>query len=178
MYGTATGPSATRRTTLTQSSAGVPDSSEYGDQFGGAVAIGDLDKDGHGDLAIGASGESFGDEMNYLSSAGAITLLRGSAAGLSTTGAVFLTQDSPGVPGALEGTDNFGSQLLASDVNGDGRADLTAIAANENDPAGAAWHLPGAASTLYSTTTATSFGPTSLGLSTQQGAAFGSDLAG
>lgn len=51
---------------------------------------------------------------------------------------------APGVPGPLESGDGFGPQLLASDVNGDGRADLTAIAAQEDDPAGAAWHLPGA----------------------------------
>lgn len=178
VYGTSTGPSGSRRTTLTQSSAGVPDSPEYGDDFGEAVAVGDLDKDGRADLAIGAPGEAFGDDAHYVSSAGAITLLRGSASGLTTTGAVFLTQDSPGVPGAVESVDSFGSQLLASDVNGDGHADLTAIAAQENDPAGAAWHLPGATGSLYSTTTATTFGPTHLGLSTAQAGAFGSDLAG
>ncbi|MEU2582796.1 FG-GAP repeat protein [Streptomyces avermitilis] len=178
VYGTSTGPSGSRRTTLTQSSAGVPDSPEYGDDFGAAVAVGDLDKDGRAELAIGAPGESFGDDAHYVSGAGAITLLRGSASGLATTGAVFLTQDSPGVPGAMESIDSFGSQLLASDVNGDGHADLTAIAAQENDPAGATWHLPGAAASLYSTTTATSFGPTQLGLSTAQAGAFGSDLAG
>ncbi|MFD3927160.1 FG-GAP-like repeat-containing protein [Streptomyces sp. NPDC058614] len=178
VYGTGSGPSTTRRVTFTQNTAGVPDSSEYGDEFGGALAIGDLDKNGYADLAVGAPGESFGDDTNYLSSAGAITLMRGSASGLTATGAVHLTQDSAGVPGVAEAGDSFGATLLASDVNHDGRADLTAIAAQENDPAGAAWFLPGAASTLYSTTAATIFGPTKLGLSTSQGGAFGQDLAG
>jgi hypothetical protein len=178
VYGTGSGPSATRRVTFTQNTAGVPDSSEYADGFGGALAIGDFDKNGYQDLAVGAPGESFGDDTNYLVSAGAITLMRGSASGLTATGAVHLTQDSTGVPGAEEAGDSFGSALLASDVTGDGRADLTAIAAQENDPAGAAWFLPGAASTLYSTTAATTFGPTKLGLSTSQGGAFGEDLAG
>ena len=178
IYGTGSGPSADRRVSYTQNSTGVPDSSEYGDRFGAALAIGDFDKNGYADLAVGAPGESFGDDSDYVSSAGAITLLRGSASGLTTTGAVFLTQDSTGVPGANEAGDSFGSTLLASDVNHDGRADLTAIGAQENDPAGAAWFLPGAASTLYSTTASKSFGPTALGLSTAQGGAFGTDLAG
>jgi hypothetical protein len=77
IYGTGPGPSSTRRVTLTQNTAGVPDTSEYGDEFGGALAIGDFDENGYADLAAGASGESFGDEQNYIVSAGTITLLRG-----------------------------------------------------------------------------------------------------
>ncbi|MEU6667049.1 FG-GAP and VCBS repeat-containing protein [Streptomyces sp. NPDC046727] len=178
VYGTSSGPSATRRVSLTQNTAGVPDSSEAGDDFGEALAIGDFDKDGYGDLAVGAPGESFGDDSHYLGGAGAVTLLRGSASGLTATRAVFLTQDSPGVPGASEFADGFGSALLASDVGHDGRADLTAVADNENDPEGALWHLPGAAGTLYSTTASTTFGPTKLGLPARAYTAFGADLAG
>ncbi|MFG3011895.1 FG-GAP and VCBS repeat-containing protein [Streptomyces cinerochromogenes] len=178
VYGTSSGPSATRRVSLTQNTAGVPDSAEAGDDFGEALAIGDFDKDGYGDLAVGASGEGFGDDSHFLGSAGAITLLRGSASGLTTTRAVFLTQDSPGVPGAVEGADGFGHALLASDVDRDGRADLTAVADNENDPEGALWHLPGAAGTLYSTTASTTFGPTKVGLPARAYTAFGYHLAG
>ncbi|MEU4034308.1 FG-GAP-like repeat-containing protein [Streptomyces collinus] len=178
IYGTKSGPSATRRVSLTQNTSGVPDSSESGDRFGEALAVGDFDKDGYGDLAVGASGEDFGDDSRYFASAGAITLLRGSAAGLTTTRAVFLTQDSPGVPGALEAGDGFGRTLLASDVNRDGRADLTAAADGENDPEGAVWFLPGASSTLYSPTASTSFGPTKVGLPAHRYSDFGGHLAG
>ncbi|WP_328554392.1 FG-GAP and VCBS repeat-containing protein [Streptomyces sp. NBC_00358] len=173
VYGTSSGPSTTRRNSLGQNTAGVPDSAEAGDRFGQALAIGDFDKDGYGDLAVGAPGESFGDDQHYIASAGTITLLRGSASGLTTTGATQLTQDSPGVPGSVEAGDSFGATLLASDVTHDGRADLTAIASQENDPAGAAWFLPGAKST-----SSVSFGPTSIGLTNNQGGAFGMDLAG
>ncbi|MER5914863.1 FG-GAP-like repeat-containing protein [Streptomyces sp. NPDC001982] len=178
IYGTGSGPSATRRVSLSQNTAGVPDSSEYGDRFGQALAIGDFDKDGYGDLAVGAPGETFGDDTDYRASAGAITLLRGSASGLSMSRPVFLTQDSAGVPGAVEAGDRFGETLLASDVNHDGRADLTAVADQENDPEGAAWFLPGAASTLYSTTASTTFGPTKVGLPAHTYTEFGADLAG
>ncbi|MDT0466361.1 VCBS repeat-containing protein [Streptomyces gibsoniae] len=178
IYGTSSGPSATRRVSLSQNTAGVPDSSEYGDRFGQALAIGDFDKDGYGDLAVGAPGETFGDDSDYRASAGAITLLRGSAAGLSTTRPVFLTQDSPGVPDTVETGDRFGQTLLASDVNHDGHADLTAVAAQENDPEGAAWFLPGASSTLYSTTASTTFTPARLGLPSRTYTEFGAGLAG
>lgn len=178
IYGTSSGPSATRRVSYTQNTSGVPDSSEEGDRFGQALAIGDFDKDGYGDLAVGAPGESFGDDSDYLASAGAITLLRGSSAGLSTSRPVFLTQDSPGVPDTREGGDTFGRTLLASDVNRDGHADLTAVADQENDPEGAVWFLPGAASTLYSTTATTTFGPTKVGLPAGKYTGFGADLAG
>ncbi|MGW5866190.1 FG-GAP repeat protein [Streptomyces sp. NPDC055239] len=137
VYGTSSGPSATRRTTLTQSSSGVPGASEYGDNFGAAVAVGDLDGDGNAELATGAPGESIGSEPDVILGAGTVTLLRGSASGLRTTGAITLTQDSPGVPGASGSMDGFGATLLASDIGADGRLDLTATAAQENDDAGA-----------------------------------------
>ncbi|MFC5799948.1 FG-GAP repeat protein [Streptomyces formicae] len=91
---------------------------------------------------------------------------------------MFLTQDSPGVPDQVEFGDNFGLSLLASDVNRDGRADLTAVAGQENDPEGAVSFLPGASSTLYSTTASTTFGPTRVGLPTRTYTAFGTHLAG
>jgi hypothetical protein len=178
VYGTSSGPSATRRVALTQNSAGVPDTSEYGDRFGQALAIGDYDKDGYGDLAVGVPGESFGDAVDVRTWAGAVTLLQGTASGVTTTHPVFLTQDSPGVPGATELGDRFGWSLQASDVNRDGRADLTVVADGENDPEGAVWFLPGAASTLYSTTASTSFGPARVGLPAHTYTAFGVRLAG
>ncbi|MFI1360708.1 FG-GAP-like repeat-containing protein [Streptomyces sp. NPDC020898] len=172
VYGTGAGPSPSRRVAYTQNTAGVPDTAEYGDGFGTALAIADFNRDGYGDLVIGARGESFGTDYEPIGG-GAITLLRGSRAGLTTSGTLQLTQDSAGVPGGSEFGDGFGARLLASDVTHDGRPDLTVMAVGENDGAGAAWFFPGAAAQG-----STTFGPTAVGLPSAQGASFGSDLAG
>lgn len=173
VYGTGAGPSPSRRVAYTQNTSRVPDTAEYSDRFGAALAIADFDRDGYGDLVIGARGESFGTDYNPIGGAGAITLLRGSRSGLTTAGAVRLTQHSAGVPGGSEFGDGFGATLLASDVTHDGRPDLTVIGTGENDGAGAAWFLPRAAAAGSST-----FGPTAVGLTNAQGAAFGNELAG
>jgi hypothetical protein len=56
--------------------------------------------------------------------AGAVTVVRGSSTGLSLTGVQFWTQDSGGVPGAVEASDAFGAVLAAGDFNGVGFRDL------------------------------------------------------
>jgi hypothetical protein len=164
IYGTGSGPSSTRRVTYTQNTSGIPGSAAYGDEFGGALTIGDFNGNGHNDLAVGAPGDA---------DPGSITLLKGSSSGITTKGAVRLTQDSAGIPDMDEWGDGFGSALLASDIDRDGRADLTAVGVGENSPAGAAWYLPAAAATGSFT-----FAPTKLGLSSAQGGAFGRELAG
>lgn len=177
VYGTKSGPSKTRRKTLTQSSAGVPGASATGDGFGSAVAIGDFDGDRRADLAVGVPGKTYGEDP-YLYGAGGVVYLRGSASGLTTAGATAVHQDSAGVPGKREADNTFGEALLATDVNGDGRADLTIASSQANAEAGALWHLPGARGSVpYSTTASTGFGPGQLGLSKKY-SAFGTMLAG
>ena len=61
-----------------QNTPGIPGGSEEGDSFGSSVALLDHNRDGRLDLTVGASGENRG--------AGAITTLRGSAAGFTTNG--------------------------------------------------------------------------------------------
>ncbi|WP_030685609.1 FG-GAP-like repeat-containing protein [Streptomyces sp. NRRL B-1347] len=177
IYGTKSGPSKTRRKTLTQNSAGVPGTSETGDNFGSAVAIGDFDGDRRADLAVGVPGETYGKDP-YVDSAGAVVYLRGSASGLTTAGATAVHQDSAGVPGTRETANSFGEALLATDVNGDGRADLTIASSQANADEGAIWHLPGARGAVpYSTTDSTGFRPGQLGLSKKY-SWFGAMLAG
>ncbi|MYV53169.1 FG-GAP-like repeat-containing protein [Streptomyces sp. SID3212] len=177
VYGAAAGPSAGRRTNLTQNSAGVPGTSVYGDDFGASVAVGDFDKDGYGDLAAGVPGKTFGVDPEATWSAGAVVVLRGSAKGVTTTGARSLSQDTAGVPGASEDGDGFGERLLASDVNRDGYADLSVTAEAEDSDAGGLTFLRGAAGTGFPAAGSIGFGPRGLGLPAAY-SAFGDPLAG
>ncbi|MGW3664622.1 FG-GAP-like repeat-containing protein [Streptomyces sp. NPDC005141] len=161
-YGKASGLPVTGRT-YTQASAGVPGTDETYDNFGAAVAVGDATGDGRADVAVGAQYET----VNGKRSVGNIVFLKGGSGGLTTTGAQSFHQATPGVPGAAEGGDHFGSSLRLRDINGNGRADL-AIGAFGEDVLpdgyddGAAWVLRGTTAGLTSTS-ATAFNATDFG---------------
>ncbi|GGX13518.1 FG-GAP repeat protein [Streptomyces lomondensis] len=152
---------------LTQDSAGVPGAAETGDRFGSGVSLGDVDGDGYADLAIGAAGEN--------SAAGAVTVLRGSASGLTTKGATSYTQNTAGVPGGSEQGDRFGERVTLTDHTGDGRADLSVSAPGENTGDGAVWSLRSTA-TGPTPTGSTSFGPATTGISTAGTPGYGTAL--
>ncbi|MFI1187582.1 FG-GAP and VCBS repeat-containing protein [Streptomyces californicus] len=79
------------------------------------AAIGDFDRNGYGDIAVGnpyASG-----------SRGAVTLWYGAAAGPGSRSLSF-SQSTAGIAGASEAGDEFGTSLTAGDADGDGYADL------------------------------------------------------
>ncbi|GHH23611.1 FG-GAP repeat domain-containing protein [Streptomyces lanatus] len=159
--GSADGLRTRPQTTITQDTPGVPGSDEEGDWFGNALSIADINRDGYADVAVGTLHETIGTAKI----AGSVTVLRGSATGLTATGAQSFTQNTSGVPGTAESADRFGASVRLSDLTGDGRADLSIGADGENHPAGAIYSLRGAA-TGVTTTKATSFGPGSLGLPT------------
>jgi hypothetical protein len=107
LKGSKTGLTGTGAIGYDQNTAGIPGTAEHQDVFGSALAIGDFNRDGHPDLAIGAPDESAGS----IESSGSVTVVYGTTKGLSATGSRYVDQNSAGVPGANEEHDNFGATL-------------------------------------------------------------------
>ena len=85
-----------------------PSNPERGDRFGAAVAVGDFNNDGFGDVGAGAPLEDVGSTVD----AGAVSVLYGEIIGLSSD---TFTQDTPGVAGSAEPGDRFGAALAVGD---------------------------------------------------------------
>ncbi|WP_320774979.1 FG-GAP repeat protein [Streptomyces sp. CRN 30] len=151
----------------------MPSAAETGDAFGSSVSLGDVNGDGYADLAVGVPGES----TDHATTTGAVTLLYGSASGLTTKGAKNWTQNSPGVPDTEGRRDRFGGRVSLTDHTGDGLADLTVSAPGKNNGAGAVWFLRSTTSGP-STTGATAFGPATTGVSTAGTPGYGTVLNG
>jgi len=98
----------------------VVGTAETGDHFGHALATGDFNHDGIADLAVGLAFEDVGTIVD----AGAVTVLYGTAGGLSGTGSQQFTENTTGVVGTAETGDSFGEMLASSDFNNDGVDDV------------------------------------------------------
>lgn len=89
--------------------------------YGGGVPLyKDVDSDGFEDLLIGVPGES----DSYGSYAGAVTLVFGETDGLVSSADERWTQQSTGIPGDSEDSDNFGRAVAMGDFDGDGYCDV------------------------------------------------------
>ncbi|MER5185041.1 FG-GAP and VCBS repeat-containing protein [Streptomyces sp. NPDC002896] len=174
-YGTATGPDG-GTTTVFQDTEGVPGTAEGADGFGWEVTVGDINGDGHADVAIGTPFED--GTASGTGDSGAVTVLYGSGSGLNTaSGAQQFTQDTAGVPGSSELRDMFGGDVLLSDLNADGKSDLTIGVMGENTGNGAVTVLK-SNGTKITTTGAVSLSPSAVGVSTAGYPQFGGILGG
>ncbi len=116
LYGSADGLSAARNQLWTGDSPGVGGDVQAYDQFGWALALGDVDADGSADVAIGAPGP--------WAAGGRVVTLYGGAGGLRANRAQLWQPGVAGVPGSAESGGLFGQALAIGDFEGDGYRDL------------------------------------------------------
>ena len=121
LYGSANGTSGTGSHWYFQNSSGWPGRAETGDRFGSAVAIGDIDNDGIGDLVVGIPGEKLG----QYDQAGQVQI-RYNPGDWSTTSPSVQTlyQNVRGVKNRVESGDRFGQFVTVVDLIEDGSLDL------------------------------------------------------
>ncbi|MEU8031748.1 FG-GAP and VCBS repeat-containing protein [Streptomyces sp. NPDC049099] len=163
-YGSAGGISTTRPAVrISQDTTGVPGAGEKYDRFGFNVDTGDVNGDGYADVAIGVEQES----ISGVSTTGAVTVLRGSAKGLTATGAVSWHQNTTGVAGVDEAYDRWGQQVSLADMNGDGRSELVVGTDSENIYEGNLWYFKSGSAGL-TTSGSVSVGPRTFGLTPEQ----------
>ncbi|HEX4565731.1 MAG TPA: FG-GAP-like repeat-containing protein [Vicinamibacterales bacterium] len=101
---------------LTDADARLTIVGEAGDQLGAALATGDLDKDGHREIIIGAPGNN------------RVYIIKGSP---SLSGTIDLGA-TPGAAAAIIGAPGIGRSLIAGDITGDGIYDVLIGAPSQN----------------------------------------------
>jgi hypothetical protein len=129
---------------LDQESAEVPGLAEEDDRFGGALAIGDFDHNGYGDLAVGAPFEDWAE----VADAGALVVVHFEAAGpMSVARNQQFSRGDLHPDGSGLG-DHFASALAAVDFDATSHADLAIGVPDRGGPldddAGEIWVLSGA----------------------------------
>ncbi|MGQ4389923.1 hypothetical protein [Streptomyces sp. SAS_270] len=107
LRGSATGLSTTKAVGYTQNSTGVPGTAERGDQFGAAVHLADLTKDGKAETIVGIPTEN---------SDGCLWIARGSASAPVLSGSVNLCGTSAGITLSNDTKGYFGAALTSPHI--------------------------------------------------------------
>jgi len=89
---------------------------------------GDFNGDGYADIAVGVPGAKVAGHAG----AGYVNVVWGGPKGPGTAGSATVSQNTSGIPGHAEATDQFGYDVAAADVNTDGYADLLVGAPSES----------------------------------------------
>ncbi|UYQ63820.1 FG-GAP repeat protein [Streptomyces peucetius] len=130
LYADAQGLSPARVGVFDQDTPGISGAPETEDYFASSLAAGDFDGDGIDDLVAGMRSEKLGTAAG---SGASLVLFGGTDNGISASGAVWIEQDTAGVPGINATDDHFGWTVGALDTDGNGR-DEALIGAPGNGP--------------------------------------------
>jgi hypothetical protein len=133
LYGSSAGLSAVGNQFWTRDSDGINGKERQDAEFGRTLASGDFNRDGFADLAVGVP---FHDVDNKIVDAGSVTIVYGSASGLTSEGNQALNQDSDGIRNSAEAGDQFSFALATGDFDHDGFDDLAAGVPGEDGSPG------------------------------------------
>jgi hypothetical protein len=120
IYGSTGGLASAGNQVWHQDMPGIVGGAEEFDNFGDALATGDFNSDGFGDLVVGVPRE----DVYSIEDGGAVHVIYGTASGLDDAGNQDWHQESPGIAGVAEADDAFGRALASGDFDGDGYDDL------------------------------------------------------
>jgi hypothetical protein len=129
-----------------QDSAGISGVAEISDEFGSALAIGDVGTSARADLAVGVPLEDL--DTTTEADAGSVNVIYGGRNGLTASGNQLWHQNIADIGGTAEPEDHFGASLTVGDFGRESTGDL-AIGVPDEDAGGA--RDAGVAQALYGT---------------------------